>query len=158
MLQVIILQIRTYCSTLHSRCAHWTNCSGKFSRPFLKPLPSGLPCKLWEHRFSVPGLVAFPPWSWAFERQLCQNITEIIGEWWRCVFFVQWIEIYALSLLLLAKSLQLILKIRAHMHCMLNLKWSFTDSLTWSLNNPLVQCIKYSCQVQCAVQDFKEFC
>ena len=31
-LQVIVLQIRTYCSTLHSRCPHWTNYSGKFSR------------------------------------------------------------------------------------------------------------------------------
>ena len=38
--------IRTYCSTLHSCCSHWTNYSGKFSRPFLKPLPSGSPCKL----------------------------------------------------------------------------------------------------------------
>ena len=60
-LQVIVLQIRTYCSTLHSRCAHWTNYSGKFSRSFLRPLPIGSLCKLWEHRFSVPGLVASPP-------------------------------------------------------------------------------------------------
>ena len=36
-LQVIVLHIRTYCSTMHSRCAHWTNYCRKFSRPHLKP-------------------------------------------------------------------------------------------------------------------------
>ena len=49
--QYHFIQIKTYCSTLHSRCAHWTNyppCTEyvKFSRPFLKPLPSGSLCKL----------------------------------------------------------------------------------------------------------------
>ena len=60
-MQVIVLQVRTYCSTLHLRCAHWPNYCRKFSRPFLKPLPTGSLCKLWEHRFSVPGLVSPPP-------------------------------------------------------------------------------------------------
>ena len=50
------------CKTLVLKAlSHWANYYGNFSRLFLKPLLSGSLCKLWKHRFSVPGLVSPPP-------------------------------------------------------------------------------------------------